>query len=115
MIRNKGCGEIRVSDIEEYIDLCGWVFRRRDHGGLIFVDLRDRSGVLEIVFSPEKSAKAHELAHELRSEYVVAVTGEIRKRPEGTENPHLPTGMLEIYATYLEVLNEAAPLPFSIE
>ena len=115
MIRNKGCGEIRESDIGEYIDLCGWVFRRRDHGGLIFVDLRDRSGVLQIVFSPEKSAKAHELAHELRSEYVVAVTGEIRKRPEGTENPHLPTGAFEMYATTLEILNKAAPLPFSIE
>jgi aspartyl-tRNA synthetase len=112
---HKGCGEIRESDIDEYIDLCGWVFRRRDHGGLIFVDLRDRSGILQIVFSPEKSPKAHELAHELRSEYVVAVTGEIRKRPEGTENPHLPTGAFEMYATTLEILNKAAPLPFSIE
>ncbi len=115
MIRNKGCGEIRESDIGKYIDLCGWVFRRRDHGGLIFVDLRDRSGVLQIVFSPEKSVKAHELAHELRGEYVVAATGEIRKRPEGTENPHLPTGVFEMYATTLEILNKAAPLPFSIE
>ncbi|OGW51521.1 MAG: aspartate--tRNA ligase [Nitrospirae bacterium RBG_13_43_8] len=115
MIRDKECGEIKESDIGNHLNLCGWVFRRRDHGGLIFVDLRDRSGVLQVVFSPEKSTDAHELAHELRSEYVVSVTGEIRKRPEGTENPNLPTGMLEIYATYLEVLNEAAPLPFSIE
>jgi len=115
MIRNKGCGEIKESDIGNHLDLCGWVFRRRDHGGLIFVDLRDRSGVLQVVFSPEKSANAHELAHELRSEYVVSVTGEIRKRPEGTENPNLPTGMFEMYATSLEILNKAAPLPFSIE
>ncbi len=115
MIRDKGCGEIKESDIGNHLDLCGWVFRRRDHGGLIFVDLRDRSGVLQVVFSPEKSANAHELAHELRSEYVVSVTGEIRKRPEGTENPNLPTGMFEMYATSLEILNKAAPLPFSIE
>lgn len=115
MIRDKRCGEIKESDVGNHLDLCGWVFRRRDHGGLIFVDLRDRSGVLQVVFSPEKSANAHELAHELRSEYVVSVTGEIRNRPEGTENPNLPTGMLEMYATSLEILNKAAPLPFSIE
>lgn len=115
MIRDKRCGEIKESDVGNHLDLCGWVFRRRDHGGLIFVDLRDRSGVLQVVFSPEKSANAHELAHELRSEYVVSVTGEIRKRPEGTENSNLPTGMLEMYATSLEILNKAAPLPFSIE
>jgi aspartyl-tRNA synthetase len=115
MIRDKRCGEIKESDIGKHMELCGWIFRRRDHGGLIFVDLRDRSGVLQVVFSPEKEAKAHELAHELRSEYVVAVTGEIRKRPEGTENPHLPTGVVEMYATTLEILNRAAPLPFGIE
>lgn len=115
MIRNKGCGDIREADIGRHMNLCGWVFRRRDHGGLIFVDLRDRSGVLQIVFSPEKSSETHELAHELRSEYVLAVSGEIRKRPEGTENPHLPTGAFEMYATTLEILNKAAPLPFSIE
>src|SRR4030043_2398044 len=115
MICDKGCGEIKKSDIGKHMNLCGWVYRRRDHGGLIFVDLRDRSGVLQIVFSPEKSSKTHQLAHELRSEYVVSVTGEIRKRPEGTENPHLPTGIFEMYATTLEILNKADPLPFSIE
>jgi aspartyl-tRNA synthetase len=115
MIHDKRCGEIKESDIGQHIKLCGWIFRRRDHGGLIFVDLRDRSGVLQVVFSPEKEPKAHELAHELRNEYVVAVTGEIRKRPEGTENPHLPTGAVEMYATTLEILNQAAPLPFGIE
>ncbi len=115
MICDKRCGEIKESDIGKNMNLCGWVYRRRDHGGLIFVDLRDRSGVLQIVFSPEKSSKTHELAHELRSEYVVSVTGEIRKRPDGTENPHLPTGIFEMYATTLEILNKADPLPFSIE
>jgi len=115
MIRDKGCGEVSESNIGRNVNLCGWVFRRRDHGGLIFVDLRDRSGIVQVVFSPEASENSHKLAHELRSEYVVSVSGEIRKRPEGTENPNIPTGMVEIYADTLEVLNKAAPLPFGIE
>ncbi|MEW6570059.1 MAG: aspartate--tRNA ligase [Nitrospirota bacterium] len=114
MIR-KGCGEIRESDTGKNLSLSGWVFRRRDHGGLIFVDLRDRSGVLQVVFSPEVSEEAHKQAHDLRSEYVVTVVGEIRTRPAGTENPGLPTGTLEMYADKLDVLNESAPLPFTIE
>lgn len=115
MIRDKECGEIRESDIGLNLTLCGWVFRRRDHGGLIFVDLRDRSGILQVVFSPDVSGDAHKLAHDLRSEYVVSVSGEIRKRPDGTENPNIPTGMVEMYVNKLEVLNESSPLPFSIE
>lgn len=115
MIRDKGCGEVTESDIGSNMNLCGWVFRRRDHGGLIFVDLRDRSGVVQVVFSPEVSENSHKLAHGLRSEYVVSVSGEIRKRPEGTENLNMPTGMVEMYADKLEVLNKAAPLPFGIE
>jgi aspartyl-tRNA synthetase len=115
MIRDRGCGEIREPDIGKRMTLCGWVFRRRDHGGLIFVDLRDRSGVLQIVFNPDVSPAVHERAHELRSEYVISVTGELRKRPEGTENPSLPTGMVEMYADNLEILNKSAPLPLSIE
>lgn len=115
MIRDKGCGEIRESEVGKKMTLCGWIFRRRDHGGLIFVDLRDRSGILQVVFSPDVSPNAHELAHELRSEYVISVTGELRKRPDGTENPNLPTGMVEMYADKLEVLNKSAPLPVNIE
>jgi len=115
MIRDKECSEIKESDIGQNMNLCGWVSRRRDHGGLIFVDLRDRSGVLQVVFSPEQSPEAHELAHELRSEYVIAVSGEIRNRPEGTTNPHLPTGAVEMNAITLEILNKSAPLPFSLE
>jgi len=115
MKRDKHCGEIRESDIGSRITLAGWVFRRRDHGGLIFIDLRDRSGLCQVVFSPDASGDAHEKAHDLRAEYVIAVTGEIRKRPEGTENPDLPTGMAEMYVKDLVVLNEAAPLPYSIE
>jgi aspartyl-tRNA synthetase len=115
MIRDKGCGEIRETDIGSRIALAGWVFRRRDHGGLIFIDLRDRSGVCQVVFSPDVAVDAHDKAHDLRSEYVIAVAGEVRKRPEGTENPGLPTGMAEMYVHELEVMNVAAPLPFNME
>ena len=115
MNRDKVCGAIRESDISSTITIAGWVFRRRDHGGLIFIDLRDRSGICQVVFSPDVSGDAHEKAHDLRAEYVIAVTGEIRKRPAGTENPTLPTGMTEMYVRELVVLNEAAPLPYSME
>jgi aspartyl-tRNA synthetase len=115
MVRDKGCGEIRESDRGQNLTLCGWVFRRRDHGGLIFIDLRDRSGVLQAVFSPDVSADAHKLAHDLRSEFVISVSGEIRQRPEGTENPGMPTGAMEMYVNALEILNESSPLPFMIE
>ncbi|NJD57088.1 MAG: aspartate--tRNA ligase [Nitrospirae bacterium] len=115
MRRDRQCGEVRGSDIGSTITIAGWVFRRRDHGGLIFIDLRDRSGICQVVFSPDVSGDAHENAHDLRAEYVIAVTGEVRKRPEGTENPGLPTGLVELYVRELEVLNEAAPLPYSME
>ncbi len=115
MKRDRYCGEIREADIGSTITLAGWVFRRRDHGGLIFIDLRDRSGICQVVFSPDVSPHAHEAAHNLRAEYVIAVIGEIRKRPEGTENPNLPTGMAELYVRDLTVLNEAAPLPYGME
>lgn len=115
MFRDKGCGEIKESDIGSNISLSGWVFRRRDHGGLIFVDLRDRTGVIQIVFSPEVSKEAHELAHDLRSEFVINVSGIVRRRPEGTENPSLPTGLLEVYVNRLTILNESSPLPFPME
>ncbi len=115
MIRDKDCGEVRESDIGLKMNLAGWVFRRRDHGGLIFVDLRDRSGLVQVVFSPEVSNEAHEHAHELRGEFVISVAGEVRRRPEGTENPNLPTGMIELYVSSLAVLNESGPLPFPME
>ena len=115
MVREKGCGEIKESDTGQNLTLWGWVFRRRDHGGLIFIDLRDRSGVLQVVFSPDVSGDAHKLAHSLRSEFVISVSGEIRKRPAGTENPNMQTGTVEMYASVLQIQNEASPLPFTIE
>jgi len=115
MVRDKGCGDITETDIGKTLTLCGWVFRRRDHGGLIFIDLRDRSGVFQIVFSPDVSGNAHIAAHDLRSEYVISVAGGIRKRPPGTENPAMPTGTVEMYVNKLDVLNESSALPFTIE
>ncbi len=115
MVRDRGCGEVRESDIGSTMSLAGWVFRRRDHGGLIFVDLRDRSGLVQVVFSPDVSGDAHALAHSLRGEFVIAVSGEVRRRPDGTENSALPTGMVELYANGLTVLNESSPLPFPME
>jgi len=115
MVRDKGCGEVRESDVGRNMTLCGWVFRRRDHGGLIFIDLRDRSGILQIVFSPDVSSDAHERAHGLRSEYVISVAGTVRHRPEGTENPNMPTGSMELYVHSLDVMSDASVLPFSIE
>ncbi|MDI6744401.1 MAG: aspartate--tRNA ligase [Thermodesulfovibrionales bacterium] len=115
MTRDKNCGELRESDIGSNLSLAGWVFRRRDHGGLIFIDLRDRSGLCQIVFSPDVAKDAHETAHDIRAEYVISVSGEIRKRPGGTENPNIPTGAVEMYVNKLEVLNEAAPLPYNME
>ncbi len=115
MIRDTRCGEVETQDAGKRLKLAGWVFRRRDHGGLIFVDLRDRSGIIQVVFSPEVSPEAHRIAHDLRAEYVIAVSGEVRPRPEGTENTQLPTGAIELYAETLAVLNESATLPFTIE
>jgi aspartyl-tRNA synthetase len=115
MVRDKGCGEIRESDVGKNMSLCGWVFRRRDHGGLIFIDLRDRSGILQVVFSPDVASDAHERAHTLRSEYVISVSGTIRNRPVGTENPNMPTGSVELYVNTLELMNDSSALPFSIE
>ncbi|HTR45112.1 MAG TPA: aspartate--tRNA ligase [Thermodesulfovibrionales bacterium] len=115
MVRTMFCGEVRESEIGTSVSLAGWVFRRRDHGGLIFVDLRDRTGLCQVVFSPDVSEDAHALAHDLRSEFVIAVSGKVKRRPEGTENPGLPTGAVELYAAALTVLNEASPLPFPME
>lgn len=115
MYRNRNCGEVDTSVIGSDLTLSGWVFRRRDHGGLIFIDLRDRSGIMQVVFSPDVSADAHQIAHTLRSEFVIKVRGEVRERPEGTENPDMATGMVELYVEELDILNRSEALPFMLD
>src|SRR5579862_954775 len=109
MIRTHRAGELRASGAGQQVTLAGWVARRRDHGGVVFIDLRDASGVVQVVLRQE------DVAHELRAEFCVLVTGEVRRRPEGNENPELPTGEIEVAASAVEVLSEADPLPFPIE
>ncbi|MEW6614788.1 MAG: aspartate--tRNA ligase [Thermodesulfobacteriota bacterium] len=113
--RTHHCGQLRVDDINSEVTLMGWVQRRRDHGGLIFVDLRDRYGITQVVFNPDVDRDSHEKAALLRSEYVIAIKGSISKRPEGTKNPNLATGEIEVLVKELKVLNEAKTPPFPIE
>ena len=109
------CGELTSTNIGEETVVAGWVQKRRDHGGLIFIDLRDISGIVQVVFSPDVNIDAHRLAHELRNEFVLAVRGKVSKRPEDTENPNLNTGEIEIMADELEILNRSETPPFVIE
>lgn len=109
------CGELNISNVDEKVVVAGWIQKRRDHGGLTFVDLRDSSGIVQVVFSPEESQDAHSLAHELRNEFVIAAHGKVTKRPEGTENSNLSTGEIEILTTELEILNRSETPPFVIE
>ncbi|GLI01983.1 aspartate--tRNA ligase [Phytohabitans aurantiacus] len=110
MIRTHDAGSLRASDAGTTVTLAGWVARRRDHGGVIFVDLRDASGVVQVVFREEM-----QVAHALRNEYCVKVTGAVERRPDGNENPELPTGEIEVTASVLEILSEAAPLPVPVD
>lgn len=112
--RTDGCGDLRLEDAGRAVVLNGWVHRRRDHGGLIFVDLRDRSGLVQVVFNEEVNAEAYAVADTLRNEYVLTLRGVVRKRVPGAENPELPTGAIEVEATGVELLNKAAELPFQI-
>ena len=112
MLRDHTAGTLSVADDGATVVLAGWVARRRDHGGVIFIDLRDASGVVQVVFREGEMA---ERAHRLRNEFCVRVTGTVGVRPAGNENPDLPTGGIEVTATSLEVLSESAPLPFQIE
>jgi aspartyl-tRNA synthetase len=113
--RTHRCGELRREHTSQQVVLMGWVHRRRDHGGLIFIDLRDREGMVQVVFNPQAAAEAHAKASRLRSEYVVAVVGTVAERPAGTANASLATGDVEIIAAELTILSEANPLPFALD
>jgi aspartyl-tRNA synthetase len=114
MLKTHFCGDLRPVHAGQQVTLAGWVHRRRDHGGLIFCDLRDRSGLVQVVFDAATSATAHRLAAEIRNEYVVQVEGEVRLRPPGLVNPHLPTGEVEVDARRLVILNPAQTPPFPL-
>jgi aspartyl-tRNA synthetase len=113
--RTNYCGDLSVSDADKEVILMGWAHRRRDHGGVIFVDLRDRAGIVQVVFNPDAGESVHDQAHKIRSEYVLAVKGTVHKRPAGMENHALKTGDIEVIISELEILNESKTPPFSFD
>ncbi len=113
--RSVYCGEISEEHVGKEVTLNGWAFRRRDHGGVIFIDLRDRTGIVQLVFNPEKNREVHNLAKEIKDEYVLAVKGKVAYRPEGTINPKIPTGKYEVIVEDFVVLNPSAHPPFPLE
>ena len=115
MRRTHHCWELGADDVDQEVVLMGWVHRRRDHGGVIFVDLRDREGITQVVFNPLVDKKIHAKAHAIRNEYVLAVRGKVENRPEDMINPKLKTGEIEVTATELKILNSAKTPPFLIE
>jgi len=115
MKRTHHCNQLRAEDVGQKVALAGWVHGRRDHGGIVFIDLRDREGLTQIVFDPQHNQPSWERAQGLRSEFVVAVEGVVRRRPAGTDNPKLPTGQIEVLAHTLEVLNASDTPPFPID
>jgi aspartyl-tRNA synthetase len=114
-LRTALAGELRGTDAGRQVKLAGWVARRRDHGGVIFVDVRDASGLAQVVLNPEDEPAPLEVLHGLRTEYCIAVSGTVRARPEGTVNPDLPSGEVEVVASHLDVLSPADPLPFQLD
>lgn len=113
-MRSHTCGQVNESLIDQVITVSGWAHRRRDHGGVIFIDLRDASALLQVVVDPD-AVEAFAIAETVRNEHVLQITAKVRPRPEGTTNPDMPTGMVEVYATQIEVLNRADPIPFQLD
>ena len=113
--RTHTCGELREKNINENVVLNGWVDRRRDLGGVIFIEVRDRHGITQVVFEPTFNEQAHHAAKDLRSEFVISIEGVVRKRPADTDNPELPTGHIDVMVSNLIILNEAETPPFAIK
>ena len=114
MLKEMSCGVLRPENNGQFVTLAGWVHRRRDHGNLIFIDMRDREGIVQVVFNPEMAKEAHSTAEMLRNEWVIQVRGQVASRPHGTSNSDLPTGEIEVYATEINVLNESLTPPFYV-
>jgi aspartyl-tRNA synthetase len=114
LLKNYSCGGLKKKDVGAQVTLAGWVDRRRDHGGLIFIDLRDKGGIVQVVFNPSTSKTAHKKANKVRSEYVIKVSGKVKPRQKGTENPKLKTGDIEVIAEDIEILNPSKVPPFYI-
>ena len=114
MYRTQYCGDLRSTHIGQRVMLAGWVHRRRDHGGLTFIDLRDRYGIVQVVTNPVDSPQAHQIMDPVRLEWVIQVEGIVRARLEGKENPDLLTGEIEVEVLVVKILNPAKPTPFSI-
>jgi len=114
LLKSHSCGELNKKHVGTKVTLAGWVDRRRDHGNLIFIDLRDREGIVQVVFNPEVSKLCHEIAAEMRNEYVVRISGVVARRPPGTENPKLPTGEVEVIAQNTDIVNPSKTPPFYI-
>src|SRR6266700_4875081 len=112
--RSVTCGELTIDAVGRQVKLAGWVNRRRDHGGLVFLDLRDRYGLTQVICDPERSPEAHHVASEVRSEYVLQVSGTVVRRLPGTENVNLSTGSIEVVAEAIEILNPSRTTPFPI-
>ncbi|HMZ12276.1 MAG TPA: OB-fold nucleic acid binding domain-containing protein, partial [Plasticicumulans sp.] len=113
-MRSHYCGQVTEALLGQEVQLCGWAHRRRDHGGVIFVDLRDRDGLVQVVIDPD-TAEAFAAAERVRSEYVLRIRGRVRSRPEGTDNPNLASGKVEVLAKDLEILNRAETPPFQMD
>ena len=113
-MRSHYCGQLNTSLVDQEVELCGWVHRRRDHGGVIFIDLRDREGLAQVVFDPDRP-EPFAVADAVRNEYVLRITGKVRHRPEGTVNPDMPTGEVEVLGHSIEILNKAKTPPFQLD
>ena len=112
MYKTHTCGELRATHVGQQVKLAGWVHRRRDHGGVTFVDLRDRFGIVQVVANPISAPSAHTILEDVRNEWVIQIIGEVRKRPEGAENPNLTTGEIEVEIKEVGVLNPAKDSSF---
>ncbi|HET7759745.1 MAG TPA: OB-fold nucleic acid binding domain-containing protein, partial [Gaiellaceae bacterium] len=113
--RDFGAGELRSEHVGRHVALAGWAARRRDHGGLVFVDLRDQSGLAQLVINPERATEAAKVAHELRNEFVIRAEGEVAARAPEAVNPNLPTGEVELQVDELEIVSRSEPLPFQLD